>query len=283
MALWIWRNFRIAPPDDWEMLQFSMSPQKGRCAFADRYQFRLELDWQIVPAPPDFQRMMSDYRARLQEQESQDVTITQHGPWHGVSATLHGLSTTRFGRYFGAENCLIEMVFLWPDRKDPRLEQSILDSVEPEPEQAGARRWRAFGMDLLADASLALEHCRVEPAHAELLFADGKRRRTERFARRGMVPDWLNEPIDAWLRRWVNRDLQDISADCLDSEAHRVHRLRGQQSGGLLDRQLTCSAAAWICPADGRLYSFARTWTRPAAQELAAAPPRLSCCPRWKL
>jgi len=67
MEKWIWRNITLTVPTDWEMLQFSRSAETGRCAFAGRYQFRLGLDWRVVPGPPDFGRMTSDYRARLRE------------------------------------------------------------------------------------------------------------------------------------------------------------------------------------------------------------------------
>ncbi len=48
MRLWIWRGLCMKVPDDWEMLQFETNTGKGGCAFADRYQFRFEVDWKVV-------------------------------------------------------------------------------------------------------------------------------------------------------------------------------------------------------------------------------------------
>ena len=83
---WIWREFRCVLPADWEMLQFSRHGDRGRCAFADRYLFRFELDWRVVPAEPEMARMMSDYRAKLTTDGSlTEPNNVQLPGWHGVT------------------------------------------------------------------------------------------------------------------------------------------------------------------------------------------------------
>ena len=71
MQTCIWRDLRIELPEDWEMLQFSLQRQAGRCAFADRYQFRLELGWRTAEAKPEIERMMSDYLAQMKPTPTQ--------------------------------------------------------------------------------------------------------------------------------------------------------------------------------------------------------------------
>jgi len=286
MALWIWRKFRAELPDDWEMLQFSRDSQHGRCAFADRHQFRLEFDWRVVDGPPDFERMISDYSARLKQQGAENVRTLRKESWRGLAAELDDKPTTRFGRHFADESCLVELVFLWPEKRNVALEHAVLDSSEFEPEYPGGlRRWRAFGMDLLAGASLAFENCSVEPASAEMVFAGSRRRQVERFARRGMVSEWLHEPVGQWLRSWAGSELHVNATATSEVGGHRIESLAGERRGpGLLAGRLHCDAAAWICPDDGRLYSASRAAplkSTPGEVRLAGA--RFACCSRLSL
>ena len=51
LETWVWRHLEVRVPADWELLQFSKTPAEGRCAFADRHGFRLELSWRTVAGP----------------------------------------------------------------------------------------------------------------------------------------------------------------------------------------------------------------------------------------
>ncbi len=283
---WIWRNFGLSIPLDWEMLQFSRNHDTGRCAFADRRQFRLELSWRVVPGPPDFDRMMSDYLASLRERGMEGGSRFKHRAWHGVAGELDGQSTSRLGRWFEAEKCVVELVFLWLRKQDAALMRRIADSVGEEPEQGGRfRRWRAFGMDLLAAKELPLDSCTVEPANVEMAFADEKHRSVERFGRRGMVGEWLKQTPEQWLRRWVDSDLLNVRTSAADVGAHSVSLLAGElRLPGLMRRRANYDAAAWICPADGRLYSVSCTGRGYVAEAgTMVAGGRLSCCPALEL
>lgn len=317
MRLHVWRNFRIELPDDWEMLQFSRGAEAGRCAWADRYQFRLELNWRTVKAPLDFERMASDYRSKLRDDgEMSDVERTRAAGWQGVRARKGGVFQARLGRHFGEESCLVEIVFLWPGSSDGRLEKVILRSVRPEPERSGGfRRWRAFGMDLLASKGLVLRDCTIEPANARMTFADEKRgrrarRREEAFYRIGMVPEWLaradgtsspghaaaerptpegsKSPVADWLSRHTPGEVVGRSEGLAEVRGHIVERISGQWRAGfvssLLGRRSRYEAAAWICPVDGRLYfASATSPISGEAAEIDLAPGRLSCCAALEL
>jgi len=282
LKLWIWRNVRLCIPADWEMLQFSRTMAEGRCAFADRYRFRLELSWQAAASEPDFDRMMSDYAARLREQAEEAPRRLDGTPWHGLESKVNGVVTTRFGRFLPGEKCVVEVVLLWPEGRDEALERAVLTSVAPEPPHNGLHRWRAFGMDVLADSRLALAGCRVEPANAEMIFTDQAGETVERFARRGMVSEWLTEPVAAWLRRHAPAHA-DVSASTVRQAEHDVACLVSEERApglrGRLGRRRRREAAAWICPKDGRLYSVLRTALGAAHGEPSDFfGRRLACC-----
>ncbi len=95
MRLWVWRNFRMKLPDDWEMLSFSRKSAAGSCAFADRYGYRAELSWKEFNCGPgerpDVKRLMSDYCAKLiSEDQMPDARPWQVGSWRGLVGHVGG-------------------------------------------------------------------------------------------------------------------------------------------------------------------------------------------------
>lgn len=277
MRTWTWRHLAVNLPEEWEMLQFSRDPAAGRCAFADRHRFRLELSWRQVAGPPDFERMLHDYEARLTERGMTDGQRVHRGAWRGLSGRLDGRPMTRYGAHVPGERCLVEAVFIWPDAVDPVLETLVLGSLHAAPPEAdGCRRWRAFGMDMRVPAGLELAEVTVQPAHAETHFAEG--RRDVRFARRGLVPTWLRTPVDAWLLHWLPTNARPAPAGThsLACGTHTVAQINGvRRTRRVFGRGRPFRAEAWLCPGDGRLYSWIGTGD-PFGGETRRP---LACCP----
>lgn len=283
MREWIWRNLRLECPADWEMLLFSRSPAQGRCVFADRYAHRLELSWRVVPGRPDFDRMLSDYAGSLRAGGRPDPAPLRAGAWRGWLAEKDGRPSSRLGLHLPAEACLVELVFLWPDARDEALEHAILDSVRDEPADAdGLRRWRAFGLDARVSPGLDFRACVVQPARAEWTFAAPRGRRRERFARLGLVDQWLRRPVGDWLlaRAPANRK---ATVQRRTEAGHEVFSLVPAETAcSMITLPLKGGAfggEAWICPRDGRLYAV--EWTggrpRPGGGEPRRGR-RLACC-----
>lgn len=279
MRTWIWQHFSIDVPTDWEMLQFSRNPSVGRCAFADRYQFRLEFNWKIIPGEPDFKRMIGDYRERLEE--SLDVVSTEekkHGQWWGIDSIGDEVLHSRFGRFFEEKSCLIEIVFLWTEGKDRSLTKKVLDSVQAQPVVNDQySHWKAFGMDVLASKDLEMAQCQVETALAKILFSDKRKERIEIFQRLGMVPEWLNVPTEQWLARQMD-DLTEVRTSFDSVNGHdivtkigKIKKKRWPMPGSKMIEQVS---SAWVCPHDGRLLCA----TVLSAKEPNLAGTRLGCC-----
>lgn len=277
---WIWRHFRLELPADWEMLQFSRDMEKGRCAFADRYRFRFEFIWRRVPGAPDFERMMGDYRARLESSGDAEATNLSIDSWRGLEVRKTAESSSRFGRFFAESGCLVELVFLWPDERSAELEQAILRSFAPEPETpSGGRRWRAFGMDVTVPSSFVLSACTVQPALARLEFAGPRAPARGSFRRLGLAPRWLNIPVGEWLAAQATRSLRNPRASTFDEAGHRIERIEGAfVPQGLLKARGQYEATAWLCPRDGRLYHAERIRGRKDPADLPALHHTLRCC-----
>ncbi|MBL7076181.1 MAG: hypothetical protein ISS31_01805 [Kiritimatiellae bacterium] len=257
--LWIWRHLGIRLPDDWEMLQYSLKLESGRCAFADRYGFRFELTWRQVDGPPDFDRMLSDYMGKLKDEGMTQAHRIEVSGCQGFKGEMDGQTITRFGRYAESESCLVELLFPWPDGRNRELESAILQSFHEVPLDANnCRRWRALGMDARVPGRLTLSRCRVEPALVEWHFSDPRKQTVFRCARRGLVQEWMDHSVQAWLERQVRPDSRPPARWRHERrDGHAVDRIEGRAAArGWLRRKRHLQAEAWVCPVDGRLYSW---------------------------
>jgi len=279
MKNWIWRQISLDLPDEWELLQFGRDRQAGRCAFADRYRFRCEMNWRTVDGQPDFKRMMGDYKAKLEQDGLKQAQEYRREPWYGVLGENEPGFISHYGRYFSEGSCLLELVFLWPRDRDSKLERQILESVRYVPEKAGAVHWRAFDMDFWTDSRLELIRCEALPANVELVFRSKRRRIEQRFARRGMVQEWLAVPIENWLEAWIPYGFKVVDTSTEQRRSHRIVRVGGtcvRTVKDILWGRGKITAAAWLCPRDGRLYSVSSLFGKRDVSQ--AGKVRLSCC-----
>ena len=86
-----------------------------------------------------------------------------------------------------------------------------------------------------------------------------------------------------WLSRNVPGEVVARSQTFTEVRGHLVQRMRGEWRAGILSalvgRRRRYEAAAWICPADGRLYFASVASALPEGpEEPGLVPGRLSCC-----
>jgi hypothetical protein len=281
MKKWIWRHFAFELPDDWEMLQFSRELSEGRCAFADRYRFRFELTWRVVPGPPDFDRMLADYQSLLEsEQNLRNACRERHGAWQGLSGTHGTASSSRFGCYYAEEHCLVELVFLWPGSRDTRCEAAVLDSCRyAGADQKGVQHWLAFGMDMQPPAAMGCIEAAIAPASADMLFARPRSDERIRFRRLGMVSCWLDKPLERWLRLQVHQRAHKLVHSRGTVNNHMLETLQGiYVPKFILQRKRSYRLTAWQCPEDDRIYLVEGTAHTATENAEWKAYRMLSCC-----
>ncbi|RMD83470.1 MAG: hypothetical protein D6820_02275 [Lentisphaerae bacterium] len=288
MQEWIWQGISLLVPDDWEMLQYGRQWEAGKITFADRYQFRLELNWKQVGGLPDFEKMLADYQSKLaNEQGYEDFRDYTLGAWNGFHCRGPVGWTTRVGRYFERGSRLIEVVFLWPDRVNLELADRVLRSIGQVSEKAGFLRWRAFGLDCMFSQGLHLSVCEVAPASVRLKFVDRERaRHVEEFRRLGLVKQWLGCSVEEWLTMQAPQRVHERRVRTVTRNDHHVIQDRGfmpaLQFPKFNHRKNIYMADSWICPFDERLYFVARIMS---ARDSKAGPEDLAahysvCCPR---
>jgi len=196
-----------------------------------------------------------------------------------------GRPLSHFSRYFPDEQCLIQLVFPWPDARDLELESAVLRAVRPAPATGqGFRRWRAFGLDMRVSAGLVLSRSVVQCANARFTFNPprGETGREEHFERRGMVAEWLGAPVKDWLRCRADTEVRILQELSEKVGEHAVETISGERRargfGRLLGKRQDYRSCAWICPADGRLYFSAIIGGETNESAAALAGQRLACC-----
>jgi hypothetical protein len=267
----IWRHFGITLPANWEMLQYNSEVERGACLWADRYHYRCELSWRQVPGPPHMNRMLQDYIARLKEQKAAtNLARTRVEGWEGITGRADPNKFTHLTRHFPEENCMLELVLLWPDKVEPELQKDIVRSVRAVPEQDGAQRWKVFGLEV--DAIHPLLATDIKPAFARLEFGyeDAGWRGIQVFERRGLLREWMTTPLDEWLNAQVPlkvRDRQVHEFSGHGAVGYHVHgrlpinmglrilrTVQRRKLSLLTHKEMGYHAAAWIHPRENRLY-----------------------------
>lgn len=267
------------------MLQFSRDPKGGLCAFADRRRFRAELHWSEIPGPPDFDRMMKDYRSSLSGQGWSDLDLLRIAGCHGLTGVHEGRTVSRFGRHLPGAGILVELVLIHDAERDRDLERTIVGSLDWEaPDDRGNCRWRAFGMEMKVPASATLTECVVQPGSVGIRFDGKKQPERHVFRRFGLVDRWMTGGLDAWVRQQAGRRVRPIQATDRTERGVRVVRLQGTyRPDSLLKRKGDYRAAAWIDPRDKRLYHVQRTLrNRPDPRgPVEPADAFLTACPEF--
>jgi|LSQX01.3.fsa_nt_gb hypothetical protein len=250
---WIWNQIGVELPADWECLQFARDPLVGRCAFADRYRYRFELNWRQTPGEPDFKRMMKDYETALAG-EWEGIRHVRCRGWPGLTGRRGDEVVSRYGRWFEETGLLVEVVLVHQGERDAALERSVLSTVRAvPPEPSGLQLWRAFGMEMRVPRMYRLGECVVEPGRVGLRFDGPGKPDRWIFRRYGMVDAWLKGDVRQWLAAQCGEPVR--GARLKPGAAGGVERLEGiWRPKGLLLRRGAYAAAVWRDSRDGRLY-----------------------------
>jgi hypothetical protein len=282
----IWRQLSITLPANWEMLQYNSEQEKGACLWADRYHYRCELSWREVPGPPQMERMLNDYQARLKEEKAATgLARTRLEGWQGLSGRAGEQKFTHLTRYFAGLGCMLELVLLWPDKVEPALQLEILRSIRevPADEQRGVQRWKVFGLDLEAVHPLLGSDIKPAFARLEFGFEDADWRGKQVFERRGLLKEWMRTPLKEFVEAQVplkvrDRQWQEFSG--LGAVGYHVHgrlpinmglrilrTVQRRKPALLTHKEMGYHAAAWIHPREDRLYFLETRTDRDIAPE----------------
>ncbi|TFH17855.1 MAG: hypothetical protein E4H02_01730 [Lentisphaerales bacterium] len=275
----IWQGIEVTTPASWEMLRFGSRRERGACSFSDEFAERLQLSWAREAERPDFERLISDLRAKYETEYADDpgedpppdfLDLPAYDHWHGLVIIEGEKHTTRAARYFPETQALVEMTFLWEASRDDSVEHKVLQSVKVHM-PSERQRWKAFGIDAEIPGDLRLSACKCLPGDAQLSFA-GRRSLPSVTIRRMAFPSvWLKEPLGNWLLNQLpGRSRVQTRNSVATSAGHSVEQIVSIRSRGslgfLLGLRITRLNQACLCPREQRVYHVATDARREATR-----------------
>jgi hypothetical protein len=231
--------------------------------FVDRRVQRLTVSWTECRSEPDLERLLSDYRAKLEQElgggsfkqwkSGAHRCLAQRGP--------RGEQITRAVRYHAPHRRLLEVQWVASEHTtDGASLTALLDSLELTDAPEAARRVCAFDLDVLMPAGFLVVRADVKPFDATLHFAERDGTATAAVRRLGMVSRWHHDELEALAYgHFPKAELRAVAAQ------DGVVALTGHEAGplwlrlvGRLRRQRT---VLWRSPDEDAVYELT-IWSR---------------------
>jgi hypothetical protein len=276
-----WRDVQLDLPSDWELFRAVRKNDQWRCSFADRYHQRVDIRWRKLGYVPDLERMLERHQEK--EQKERTVTLTgQPEEWKGTLRQTQGGWVVNAGRFLEQTGILVEMILVWPERRDAELESRILASVRPIEEENGMKLWEAMGMKARVGAKYDILEYKAEAGKVEWTFGQQKTKGPKVMLQRMAMPKyWLRGTVAEWLlTEAAGRSIQEEWTANVNG-----HVAAGMRSSArvllvdsvLLKRQIRAEVA-WLCQKELRVYRMACTAAQRSKELGIPTDVKIECC-----
>jgi hypothetical protein len=282
-----WRGMEMGHPTEWEPGFLSGLGRPGRCVFVDRRYQRLEVQWRRVARGPDlrqmYQRVAKSYGGR-----PSSLLVGAAG-WEGMVRREENGSIVHAGKYFAPVRWLVQVVLVWPGKRQRPVELAVLRSIAPQG-RADPLRWQALGLRADVPAAYELIDYRAEVGRVRWDFErSGRVRAGLMLERIAMGRYWLKRPLAEWLKTQLPgrvKALATTPAECGGHGGAAVHSRSRNLPRRALGLALRRVDVAWSCPNEDRVYRVG-VWQRtrraldwPATLTVHCCQPvRIDVCP----
>lgn len=279
-----WRDVQLDHPGDWELFRMMRKNDRWRCSFTDRYHQRMDVRWRRLDYVPSLKKMLERHQKKEQRERTTILTGQAEG-WMGTLREVEGGWIVNTGKFFADAKLLVEIVIVWPDKRDRELENRILRGIRPVELQDGMRLWQAMGMCVRLDGEYDIIEYKAEAGRVEWVFGRQKTRGGQRVAieRIAMPKYWLKSTIEIWLRSQVQGwDLTDEwTAQINGHEARGLRAVaKGLMVDSLLFKRKLRADVAWLCDNEQRVYKVSCSVTRRSRDIAIPGDVFVECCRR---
>jgi len=183
--------------------------------------------------------------------------LTGAGNWEGVVRKDKQASIVHAGRYWPKQKRFIEIVMVWPEKRDRTTELAVLRSISPQRE-GQTRHWRAMGLDATVPEEFALTGYEGKVGRVTWEFRRPGRPEVgltvERIA---MTRYWLKKPLDEWLKKQLPSGFRVDLEPTVNIRGHggvELHSRQWNPLRGALGIRIRRVDLAWLCPRTERVY-----------------------------
>jgi hypothetical protein len=254
-----WRGLEMDHPSDWEMALASPPNKPAQCTFADRRYERLKVQWRALTLKPNLEKMVRD-RLTRDGKTGAAVLTGQPAPWQGVLQESERGAVAHAGGYFEPGRMLVEVVMIWPGRRDRGLENRILSSIRVADPAQGSRRWQAMGIKMSLSREFDLTAFECAAGRTAFTFGRKNEKRGPMLTvkRMGVPKYWLNMPLEDWLESQLAAGDRVLAKNRTTFNGHNAAKVLSEKRGRAWDRlrgyRPVRLDVSWRCPTEERVY-----------------------------
>lgn len=278
-----WAGIELDHPAEWEMFRLMRKGDKWQWGFVDRSHQRIGLLCRKLGYVPNLGKMLETH----QEKEKKERTVPLTGQptgWLGTVRQSEGGWVVNAGRFIEDSMMLVEMIVVWPQRRDQELENVILGSVRSVPVENEMRLWQAMGLKARMHQEYHIVEFKAEVGKVEWVFGKGaKPRQTVAIERISMPKYWLKGTLAGWLRsreeKWTSmkewtQNVNGHEAACWKATA------KGLMVDSLLLKKKVKVEMAWLCEKEQRVYRVSCMATQRGSELAMPEDSEVVCCNR---
>ena len=276
-----WEALRMAHPADWEPARLSAPREPAQCILVDRQYQRLQVRWERLGGQPDLEEMYRRLRVRHKGPPAPEP-LKGVPEWVGMVRREGDGCVVHAGRFFPARRWLVQVVLVWPGRRDRQVERAVLEGIVPQ-DSAGGLWWEALGLAAWVPEGYQMAEATSKVGRVCWRF----RRRGERgeglvIERLALPVYFLDRPVGLWLAEEIPRAFRrhcERAVDCGGQGGWEVFSRRAY----LLEVAVGVAASrldrAWLCRSEQRVYRVAY-WRRARRGAVISWPEGLEvgCC-----
>ncbi len=285
----VWRGVELDHPADWELMSASRYGAPGACTLADRRHERLKIQWRPLKAAPNLAKLLEEKKP---EPERKIARLTgQPTGWHGTTERTGRAMLVHAGRFFADDGLLIEVMLLWPGKRDRAAENALLQSVRPaQADPQGRRLWQAMGLRMTVGAEYDLLKHYAGSGQVAWGFGPptGKNAKPVLGARRMAMPRrWLSVPLEEWLQTQLGEPWRKEFVKRTAVNGHTAARMTSARGARIRDRlggrRLRRTDLAWECPVENRVYHVQYEEPTGASEARLPEHAQVNCCAPYRV
>jgi hypothetical protein len=278
-----WAGIQLDHPADWEMFRLMQKDGRWRAGFTDRTHHRIDIRWRKLGYVPNLAKMLERYQEKEKKEKTVPLTGQPQG-WQGTVRQAGEGVVVNAGRFIDETKTLVEMIVVWPQKRDQKLENGIFDSVQSLTAKEGMKLWQAMGLKARMNEGYDIVEYKAEPGRVEWVFGKGRKPAEKLAVERIAMPKyWLKGTLAKWLRtreeKWEKLEewTQNIGgheAACWKATS------RGLLKDSLLLKKKIKTEMAWLCEKEKRVYRVSFQATQRKSELAMPVDFEVVCCNR---
>jgi hypothetical protein len=278
-----WAGIQLDHPAEWELFRLVRKADRWRCGFMDRTHQRIDMRWRRLDYVPNLGKMLE----RHQEKEKREKTVPLAGQpegWMGTVRQVDGGAVVNAGRFVEETMTLVEMIVIWPGKRDQELENAILQSVRGVEAENGMRLWQAMGLKARMSQEYDIVEYKAEVGKVECVFGKGAKPRQKVSVERLAMPKyWLKGTLAGWLRireeKWQTTEEWKQNVNGHDAAGRKAVG-KGLLVDSVLLKKKVKAEVAWLCEKEQRVYRVSCFATQRKSEIAVPTDIEIMCCNR---